>query len=38
VKIHRPLGNVRLERVFRVGQGRQFESHDDHPGFCEQGA
>ena len=28
---------MRLERVFRVGQGRQFESHGDHPGFCERG-
>ena len=23
---------MRLERVFRIGQGRQFESHGDHPG------
>src|SRR6516165_4662181 len=27
MKIHRPLGDMRLQRVFRVRQGRQFESH-----------
>lgn len=38
MEIHRPLGDVRFKRVFRVGQGRQFKSHGDHPGLCERSA
>src|SRR5438105_11594007 len=37
MKIERLCRSVRLERVFRVGQGRQFESHGDHPALCERG-
>jgi len=31
MKIERALRHMRFERVFRIGQGRQFESHGNHP-------
>src|SRR5579883_1072837 len=31
MEIKRPCRHMRLERVFRIGQGRQFESHGNHP-------
>jgi hypothetical protein len=32
MEVHRSLGDMRLERVLRVGQGGQFESHGDLSG------